>query len=339
MESTKNYRTNMVGVSFDDNYVYPFFILAFSLKKNATNNFKIFIANINKGISVEYIDLIHEFSDYFEIEIEILEFECDLSVQVDQKIPIAAYGRFYLMETMQFDFLYIDVDSIAYYGWDQFLQKSIENRNKKFAVQATIEPRSLYFASQQRYLNNKARQNAGETYLFAMLLIVNIKKLEEINFSVAWRKSALNYDQLGFMQYDQDVLNYVLAKFVEPLPSAVNHLHGTQMEYPVFFSSCISNPKPWTITKGEQIKLTGLWAMGFEDLGKNFWVQDFYTYWSYEKALYAEFPEVESKNKLSIKLLKLRNQSERPFLNSRVHLKWKIIKWAYRILTFTKYGP
>ena len=336
MGSKGTYRKNLVGVSFDDNYVYPFFILAYSLKKNALNNFKIFIANVNKSISIDNVNLIHEFTNYFEIEIEFVEFECDFSVQTDQKISIAAYGRFYLMETMQSDFLYIDVDSIAYYGWDQFLVNSIQNRNQKFAVQATTELKSLHFASQARFQSNKARQNARETYLFSGLLIVNVKKLEEINFSTTWRISALQYEQLGFMQHDQDVLNYVLANFVEPLPVFANHLHGTPMDYPVFFSSCIGHPKPWTISSEEQVKLSGLSAMGFKDLGKTIWVLDFYDYWSHEKALYVDLDRLDSKNTLSIKLLRLREKSEKLFLNNRARLKWKVLESTYRALSFWK---
>ena len=287
---------NIVAVSFDDNYTYPFFVLAFSLKKNATNNFKLIIANINNTISLKNINLIQEFSKFLKIEIEIIDFELELAVQIDEKISIPAYGRFFLMESMKQDFLYLDVDSIAYFGWDQFLESSIESRGESCAVQATIEPKSFYFKNQPRFLKNQARQRAGDRYLFSGLLIINVEKLREVDFSSKWRESALNYSKLGFMQHDQDVLNYVLSGFVEPLSSNVNHLHGKPKSYPKYFSSCIGSPKPWTISIEEQKIITGLWSLGSKDIGKSFWVEDFYDYWSYENALTAEF---ESKKQLS----------------------------------------
>jgi lipopolysaccharide biosynthesis glycosyltransferase len=332
MQTKKSAEVIIVGVSFDDNYLYAFFVLAYSLKKNASMNFKIIIANVNTGIQSKNIDFIKSFLDRFEIDFEIIDFHVDFQLQKDN-FSIAAYGRCFLMEKLQKNFLYLDVDSVAHFGWDQFIDDAIRTDRGWHAVQATVEPDSLYYAGLPRFQKNQARQKAKDTYLFAMMLIVNVKKIREIGFSRAWREAAGRYSEFGFEQFDQDVLNYVLAGIVKPLDSNVNHLHGTPRQYPIYFSSCISNPKPWVISPEEQIKILGLWTLGFSDLGKEIWLEDFSEYWSYEKALISECESIKSNEELATQLINLRLSGEKAFLGKLANIKWNILKSIYSLLS------
>jgi lipopolysaccharide biosynthesis glycosyltransferase len=220
---------------------------------SSRNEYKIVVANVNSGLSEENILLLNTFSQILEFTLEVVVVNFDLDLQVDSNISIAAYGRLFLMESLEENFLYLDSDTVVHVGWEQVYSFLGSNsQEKQYAVAATIEPRSLYYSNHPNNSNNLARRKALDTYIFSGILLVDVSVLKQLNFANVWREAAKNSKEYGFVQHDQDILNYVLANRVKPFPSHFNHLHGTASEYPRFFSSCIGRPKPWTVSREDQ---------------------------------------------------------------------------------------
>ena len=280
---------NIVAVSFDDKFVYPFLILAHSLRKSSSQEFKIVVANVNQTLGNESIQTILQFCTLFRIPLEFYDVELDFEVQTDSRFSLAAYGRLFLMEIIQSRFLYLDVDGLAHPGWDRIFSDHHEFLDKDgVALVATIAPDAMLTSMQPRYGRNQARKMATSNYFFDMIFLVDPIKLKKIDFSNKWRDAARDYKALGFMQHDQDVLNYILHDTVAPLHPSYNHLHGLPNAYPRFFSSCVGHPKPWTFSEEDKLISTFTWALGNKDLGKDNWIEDFYAYWNYESALFTE---------------------------------------------------
>lgn len=322
---TNDAMRKIVGVSFDDKYVYPFLVLAHSLKKCSLGDFEIVIANVNQTLGVKSVQIIIEFCSIFDIDLEFRDVVLDFDIQTDNRFSIATYGRLFLMEILKTRFLYLDVDALAHPGWDRIFIDCGEILDKdKVAVVASIAPDAMSTSTQHRYSLNQARQRARSNYFFAMIIFVDPIKLQLSGFSNRWRDAARDYLSLGFMQHDQDVLNYLLHDQVAPLHASYNHLHGLPSVYPRFFSSCVGHPKPWTFSEEDKLIATYTWALGNRDLGKYEWVEDFYAYWNYEAALFTEVSRLNSA--LSHKLSFSRIENEGSFNNRRARLKYKFAR-------------
>ena len=65
-------RENTVVTGFDDNYVYPFMVMAYTAKKHSTKNFRLKIAFGENQLSKKNQSLISKVLSIFEIPFEFI---------------------------------------------------------------------------------------------------------------------------------------------------------------------------------------------------------------------------------------------------------------------------
>jgi lipopolysaccharide biosynthesis glycosyltransferase len=240
-----------IGVGFDDNYLYPFLLLAYSISQNSQSLPKICIANVNGTLSKESCQILEKFNSFLDLEIEIFEASVPSNVRTSSRVSIAAYGRLWLADNLSENFVYIDTDSLVLPGWEEiFDYADLLDQNRELLVGAMPA------------LENQTPPwpiNFGDTtqYRFhSSILVINHQNWTE-HFSnsenLPWQKIASMHEELQFVGHDQPVLQYAAqGKYLHLPPDFVNFATKYTQTTKVVTSGVWK--KPWTVSREQFFK-------------------------------------------------------------------------------------
>lgn len=242
----------IVATSFDDNYLFPFLLLAYSISKNSAIAPQIYCANVNNTLSHENQKTAKAFCALLGLELKVYEATIPQNVQTDSRISVAAYGRLWLADNLSEDFVYIDTDSLVLPGWEkifEFLTLLDDDRSLLFAAipDDQISPQFLPVIP----------GNVAVLSFHSCVLVINKRNWSE-HFSIQdnrpWQLIALMHDTLNFKQHDQSVLSYVAqGKFLHLPLDFVNF--ATKYTYSQkIVTSGVWKPKPWTVRRDQYLK-------------------------------------------------------------------------------------
>ena len=240
-----------VAVSFDDNYLFPFLLLAFSISQNSSIPHKIIIANVNSTLSQESQNLVDRFCTLVGLKIKIFEASIPQNVRTSSRVSIAGYGRLWLADNLSEDFVYIDTDSLVLPGWE-----------KVFDFIELLDQSSELLLAAMPALENKTPpwpiEVGDETqYRFhSSILVINSRNWKE-HFakqeSIPWQKIASMHDELKFVGHDQPVLQYAAqGKYLHLPEDFVNFATKYTQTTRVVTSGVWK--KPWTVPREQYFK-------------------------------------------------------------------------------------
>jgi lipopolysaccharide biosynthesis glycosyltransferase len=242
---------NVVGVGFDDNYLYPFLLLAFSISQNSLIIPKICIANVNETLSKKSCQILKKFTSFLELEIEIFEASVPSNVRTSSRVSIAAYGRLWLADNLSENFVYIDTDSLVLPGWEEiFNYADLLDQNRELLVGAMpalenqTPPWPIKFGDTTQYRFHSS------------ILVINHRNWTE-HFSnsenLPWQKIASMHEELQFVGHDQPVLQYAAqGKYLHLPPDFVNFATKYTQTTKVVTSGVWK--KPWTVSRDQFFK-------------------------------------------------------------------------------------
>jgi len=248
---TDDVNKRILGVAFDDNYLFGFLLFAFSIFKHLREMPEIRIANVNGTLTKNSHQIIEKFTSYLEIKTTIFEASLPGNLAVDSRISLAAYGRFWLADNISDDFVYIDTDSLVMPGWESiydflhFLQKDNELLLAALpALANTTPPWPINEGDKTQY-----RFHSG------ILVICHRNWTEHFanKSNPSWQQIAQLYEELNFSSHDQTVLQYAAQGKYLPIPDDFVNFATKYTSSTKIVTSGMWR-KPWTIPKSSYYK-------------------------------------------------------------------------------------
>lgn len=236
--------------TFDDNYLFPFLISAYSAHQVFGHNVVISIIqpielNSLMGLSSKSIKLIDTFFTQLDINYEIRKIDTSTFPESDlilwAKFTPATWLRYYFLFNADLSseetVFYIDPDTIFIPSTNNIFDIT-PNNNFLFA---RTSPGHFDFENKWRSI-----YKTSPWYFNCGVMVINITKWREELNQNNWWKTVMSWKDLNFTVIDQDSLNYLI--------------RGKQLELPLEFncypSEFLSNPstsiihfaghaKPW----------------------------------------------------------------------------------------------
>jgi lipopolysaccharide biosynthesis glycosyltransferase len=248
-----NPRQYTVTTGFDDNYVFPFLVMAFSASKNSNAQINFKIAFGENLLSQKNRDFISAVLNILSISFQFTPIDLSPNLKSQDHIQITAFARLYLADNLSENFLWLDCDLICRTGWDEIFERydsSLELSSVCAAVDAASIQNKL---TQKKYLSNAAMRRMGNNYFNSGVLLVNPRLWSLINKNESWEDLYLNYNDLGFQFADQCVLNYLCHKSFSHLDKSFNVYATIRKKYVAMKDIKIlhfpGGDKPWSYKK------------------------------------------------------------------------------------------
>ncbi len=199
----------VVACAIDDNYAWPFLVSMYSMKRNASQTFRLVLGYEPSRLSKENRVLIQKVSDIYEITLEFLALDLEgIQEQNMHHVTATSYARLLIFDKFPQSVLWIDADTICLQGWDKIFELAGQFES---GIAAMVVQDSVVFRDPLiKDLSNQARQLSGKNYFNSGIMFVQTEKWRELNMPRLWRMAYANYSTLGFQYEDQCILNYVL---------------------------------------------------------------------------------------------------------------------------------
>jgi lipopolysaccharide biosynthesis glycosyltransferase len=256
----KQKEKKIVGVAFDDNYLFPFLLLAFSIFKNSKELPEIRVANVNGTLSQPSKRILDRFTSILGMKIDVLEAFLPDTLAINARLSIAAYGRLWLADHISEDFVYIDTDSLVMPGWESifdFLILLEENRDLLLAAMPALGNKTPPWPIE---IGDKTQ------YRFHSSILVISHRNWTVHFAneknLPWEKIALLSAELGITQHDPSILEFTadqsILQFAAkgkylPLPDDLVNF-GTKFSNSTKIISSGTWVKPWTVKKENYLR-------------------------------------------------------------------------------------
>jgi len=246
-------KENTVVTAFDDNYVYPFLVMAHTAMKHSYRKFKLKIAFDETQLSEKNLNLISNVLSILDIEFELIPIKLGLDLKPQDYISVTSFARLYLAETLSEEFLWLDCDLICRRGWDEIFVE-YESALKESTVCASVDAIPLQkLLGGERNMRNSAMLRMGENYFNSGVLLVNPGRWKDLNIVTNWKDIYSQNEQLGFQYADQDIINFMCFKSFRHLDPAYNVFATIGSNYVLNDDIKIlhfpGKDKPWTFQK------------------------------------------------------------------------------------------
>ena len=244
---------NTVVTAFDDNYVFPFLVMAHTAKKNSSLSFRFKIAFGKTQLSEKNLSLISSVLSIFEIPFDLIPIELSDDLRPQDHISITAFARLYLADILSKDFLWLDCDLLCRIGWDDIFFE-YESALKENTVCAAVDgiPLQNLLGSYDN-VRNAAMVRMGGNYFNSGVLLLNTKRWKDLNSTENWKEIHSQYQQLGFRYADQCLLNFMCYETFHHIDAKYNVFANVRRNQ--VRSSMIKilhfpgRDKPWTFKK------------------------------------------------------------------------------------------
>ena len=319
-------KSNLVCAGIDDGYLWPFLVSIFSAKVHCANDFRVAVGTTNGGLSDVSKGIINNFAELIDVPIEIRDFNLVEQLQTTH-LNIQTYTRLLWLDSLDEKFLWLDADTLPLENWDEVFDQ-LENEPKDIVLAAAID--STIINNMHKSPKNAAYMAGGQSYFNAGIFLANPIAWRDRGHSQKWREVGTAHRELGFIDFDQDILNYLLLtskKIMSPDFNAMV-MPGSSIGQKILHFT--GNPKPWhfnEISKRYFISIevlkdskTGLGAFG----GAN-WVYEYRNYWRHEEML---LTLCQSNQSLTSEMGKLFTGARRELLDRKDLIKLKLLDVA-----------
>jgi lipopolysaccharide biosynthesis glycosyltransferase len=319
-------KSNLVCAGIDDGYLWPFLVTIFAAKIHSSEDFRVAVGSINGGLGDKSKKIIGEFAQFMQIPIEIRDFTLNEDLQTAH-LNIQTYTRLLWLDSLDENFLWLDADTLPLENWEGVFEQ-LENEAPDIVLAAAID--STIINNKDKSPKNAAYMAGGKSYFNAGIFLANPIAWRDRGHSQKWREVGTAHRELGFIDFDQDILNYLLLtskKIMSPDFNAMV-MPGSSIGQKILHFT--GNPKPWhfnEISKRYFISIevlkdskTGLGAFG----GAN-WVYEYRNYWRHEEAL---LTLCQSDQSLEAEIQTLFTGARRELLDRKDQMKLKLLNAA-----------
>jgi lipopolysaccharide biosynthesis glycosyltransferase len=260
---------NLICTSIDDNYLWPWMVMAYSAAMNSSDkNFRIILANMNEMLSEESITIARKFMDSLKLSLEIVNIDTSLNPTFEHQFNLTVYSRLFLMDELDEDFIWFDADLLLMPGWDQIFAESTEQDHETTVIYGVLD--SAVFLARLAKDQNQAYIKTGGRYVNSGVLKIRTMKWKKLNKLVEWQKMALNLKKYGLSLPDQDILNFLCADHIALMSPGFNYIVGDEItiQEQILIKHYAGWPKPWKLNKaGKEFLLAGQGSKVFSPQG------------------------------------------------------------------------
>jgi lipopolysaccharide biosynthesis glycosyltransferase len=114
----KNIENLPICLAFDDGYLYPFMVFAYSARANSSMELKFIIAKSEGSLSEESVAMIHLVTEKLGIQVVFLQVPISFDRRWNHVSPVAMQ-RLFFFDLLEEPFIYMDVDILLSPGWDE----------------------------------------------------------------------------------------------------------------------------------------------------------------------------------------------------------------------------
>ena len=223
-----------VCLAFDDGYLYPFMIFAYSARLNSKKELMFIILNCGDNLSQHTIDVINKITRELSIDVQYLHSD-ETFEREWRHVSSVAMQRLLFFDLLQEPFVYLDVDILLEPGWDGIL--ALNEFSPGEIVKAASDDE---VSCQNQILHNEHCKCSGipineawetEHYFNSGVLVGNPDLWRMQGLNNRWRQVFFHeFDSLGLKVLDQDLLNYLLMSSASRLDISFNYLTGFQID-------------------------------------------------------------------------------------------------------------
>jgi len=219
-----------ICLAFDNAYLYPFMIFAYSARANSSKPIRFIIILDGENLSNSSILIINQILGLLDIEVEYLHSNFKFE-RTYYHVSSVSMQRLLFFDLLDTPFIYMDIDILLTPGWDEILDmKFFENGVVLKA--ASVENEALTDMKADN-LNRRAAGTilnqavATDRYFNAGVMIGNPVEWKNFNLHEKWKVAFFHdFERLGLEQLDQDLLNYLLIGKTSNLGVGFNFLTG-----------------------------------------------------------------------------------------------------------------
>lgn len=113
-------RPRIVALALDDNMVYAFFVLVSSLASNAHNPFTLIVGHFTGRLAPKNQALIRDFTEHVGVPLDLRELTPNPLFTERRHLTITTFSKFVISDDVTDPHLWIDLDTVAREGWDEF---------------------------------------------------------------------------------------------------------------------------------------------------------------------------------------------------------------------------
>ena len=275
----------VVCCSINDQYTWPWLVMAYSAKLNSINPVSFIVANVNLGLTENMMRRLVQVCEHLSIEMRIVELKISAKLKTTSQ-PLNVYAKMHFLDCLDSEFLWIDADCLLLQNWQEILEyEEILKENLNLVIAAAADEEQSNVAS-----TNMAMSNLDHTYFNSGIFLAIPARWRKAGLDREWISTGENHQQLGFEYQDQDVLNYLLNGKIAELPQKFNVLRGNHFEANSRILHFTGKPKPWAFSGSSRQYYAAKVILNPSRLGREFnpgvnWIEKFCHYWIYEDSL------------------------------------------------------
>jgi UDP-glucose:(glucosyl)LPS alpha-1,3-glucosyltransferase len=245
--SEKNVNESQVNLhivtGFDDNYVYPFLIMLFSLSKSGTKVQKITIFYSSDSLSDRFKELIRHCSSYLGIKVDFLEIELSNNLPISKGFNRTTYGKLFVIEHLSGLILYLDTDILVLKNISEISEREFTPAGDEI-VSAVKDP-----GIQSLSPSNRALIESGGRYFNAGVMLIDVNLWQTKSMGLRVDETLRLYDELNLEWLDQCVFNFLLGSNFKELPKEFNVFASENIDLSGvrILHYAGSHKKPWKI--------------------------------------------------------------------------------------------
>ena len=239
-----------IGMSIDDNYLWPWMVTVYSGVINCEGAFpKLILANPNNLLSLENQKFARDFANILEIDLEILKLDIEADLKFEHHFNETIYSRILMMDILSNDFLWLDSDLVLMTGWNSIFQEKGDCQDDDVVIRGVLD--TVLYRERLTASGNGAILRSEGRYLNSGVLLMSPTNWKKIDAPSLWLEMAQNPGNYGIAPNDQDILNFLCAGRSSVLPPKYNYIVGD--EYSSTDHNLIQHfagpPKPWKLSK------------------------------------------------------------------------------------------
>jgi len=221
---------HIVAIALDDQMVYAFFVLVHSLVTTKRHPFHLIVGFFKGRLSLAHQELMAAFLDHLGQSAEIRELVPHPLFTERRHLTITTFSKFVISDAVQDAHLWIDLDTIARAGWDDFFEplnsapstvalvvaSKLESPHTRFegfnagVLGWTRAPREEWLPE---LANLPEKRFSSEQHLFNILYKENCHKVDvRFNFLSSWHEQSEELARASIIHYSGPLKPWHLAR-------------------------------------------------------------------------------------------------------------------------------
>ena len=210
---------HLVALALDDNMVYAFFVLVHSLASNATRPFSLVVGHFTGRLDRYYQALIRDFTMHLGIALDLRELTPSPLFTERRHLTITTFSKFVISDEIPDPHLWIDLDTVARDGWDEFfaylhsapksaglvVAEKLQSPHTRFEgfnagiLGWTKKPRADWLPA---LASLPANRFSSEQFLFNTLYLESAQAIDvKFNFLSSWHAHTAELERSAIIHY------------------------------------------------------------------------------------------------------------------------------------------